>query len=223
MAFLKSKLFIVTAISTTVVGIAGVATASVGGGDILMGLINKQFLSFLPPELNGIVGQNGQINLEKAFPDLSKKGFELSTQPTSGQTAGGEYREQIQNAIETAQQANNKSYNEGLDDFKQSAQKTEEVVTKNEKPAESTLEGTNKSNELNSLLNTNIVRQTKAINDLTGATQITNTHMIAAGQKETTESLKAEIREQFAADEIERGRAMINNRFYPDGNGGVAK
>ena len=75
MKFSKKNWIITTVAVSTAIALGGrQAMASIGVGNFT-NLLQETVLSFLPTELSGLVGKDGNIELEKSLEDISNKGI----------------------------------------------------------------------------------------------------------------------------------------------------
>jgi hypothetical protein len=191
-------------------------------------LLQKQALSYLPKELTGLVDASGNINLDSTLSSLSKQGAEeaikqMSSKGAATKTAGQESNSLSKDQIEVAQTANSKSHQDSLDDFKTNAPIVEQGVADNTTASESSLEAADKANNINGALVSSTQRQIKSINDLTTATQISNTNAIRQSQQERATQIGNRIDIAANREDIAYTRAVMVNRFYPDGSGNLVK
>jgi hypothetical protein len=191
-------------------------------------LLQKQALSYLPKELTGLVDASGNINLDSTLSSLSKQGADeaikqMSSKGAATKTAGQESDALSKDQIEVAQTANSKSHQDSLDDFKTNAPIVDQGVTDNTTASESSLEAADKANNINGALVSSTQRQIKSINDLTTATQISNTNAIRQSQQERATQIGNRIDIAANREDIAYTRAVMVNRFYPDGLGNLVK
>jgi hypothetical protein len=189
-------LVIVLALVIPIFGFANNAIASVGGLETVTQLLKKQVLAFLPTELAGAIDNNGKIDPEAVL---------------------------IKDAIEIAQNANNKSHKDSTDEFEQSAPQIERVVTENETESESSLQAADKANQLASASIATSQRQIKATSDLTTAVQIANVNAIGQSQANRVKNLRDRVDVAAYQQDRSQTRANIIDRYYPDGTGSVQK
>ena len=89
--------------------------------------------------------------------------------------------------------ANQKSHDKALKDFEKTAPQIEQTLSENESESSSSLEGIDKNNKLQSVLNANLQRQIKTTGNLVTAIQISNADVIRRNQEERTKSIKERI------------------------------
>jgi hypothetical protein len=220
-------LVIVLALVIPIFGFANNAIASVGGLETVTQLLKKQVLAFLPTELAGAIDNNGKIDPEAVLIKASQQGNSTVTKVIqdgfSSVRAGYVSDNLIKDAIEIAQNANNKSHKDSTDEFEQSAPQIERVVAENETESESSLQAADKANQLASASIATSQRQIKATSDLTTAVQIANVNAIGQAQANRVKNLRDRV--DVAAYQADRfqTRANIIDRYYPDGTGSVQK
>jgi hypothetical protein len=217
--------------------VVGVGASLIFGGNALAAtislsqftqLLQKQAVSYLPKELTGLVDASGNINLDSTLSSLSRQGADeaikqMSSKGAATKTAGQESDALSKDQIEVAQTANSKSHQDSLDDFKTNAPIVDQGVTDNTTASESSLEAADKANNINGALVSSTQRQIKSINDLTTATQISNTNAIRQAQQERAERIGSRIDIAANREDIAYTRAVMVNRFYPDGSGNLVK
>jgi hypothetical protein len=191
-------------------------------------LLQKQALSYLPKELTGLVDASGNINLDSTLSSLSEQGAkkaieQMTSKGAATKTAGQETDALSKDQIEVAQTANSKSHQDSLDDFKTNAPIVDQGVTDNTTASESSLEAADKANNINGALVSSTQRQIKSINDLTTATQISNTNAIRQAQQERADRVRNRVDIAANREDIAYSRAVMVNRFYPDGSGNLVK
>jgi hypothetical protein len=191
-------------------------------------LLQKQALSYLPKELTGLVDASGNINLDRTLSSLSEQGAkkaieQMSSKGAATKTAGQESDALSKDQIEVAQTANSKSHQDSLDDFKTNAPIVDQGVIDNSTASESSLEAADKANNINGALVSSTQRQIKSINDLTTATQISNTNAIRQAQQDRAEQISKRIDIAANREDITYSRAVMLNRFYPDSSGNLVK
>jgi hypothetical protein len=191
-------------------------------------LLQKQAVSYLPKELTGLIDASGNINLDSTLSSLSEQGAkkaieQMSSKGAATKTAGQESDALSKDQIEVAQTANSKSHQDSLDDFKTNAPIVDQGVTDNTTASESSLEAADKANNINGALVSSTQRQIKSINDLTTATQISNTNAIRQAQQDRAERIGSRIDIAANREDIAYTRAVMVNRFYPDGSGNLVK
>jgi hypothetical protein len=191
-------------------------------------VLQKQALSYLPKELAGLIDASGNINVDSTLSSLSEQGAkkaieQMSSKGAATKTAGQESDALGKDQIEVAQTANSKSHQDSLDDFKTNAPIVDQVVTNNSTASESSLEAADKANNINGALVSSTQRQIKSINDLTTATQISNTNAIRQAQQDRAEHISKRVDIAANREDIAYTRAVMVNRFYPDGAGNLVK
>jgi hypothetical protein len=191
-------------------------------------VLQKQALSYLPKELTGLIDASGNINLDSTLSSLSEQGAkkaieQMSSKGAATKTAGQESDALSKDQIEVAQTANSKSHQDSLDDFKTNAPIVDRVVENNSTTSESSLEAADKANNINGALVSSTQRQIKSINDLTTATQISNTNAIRQAQQDRAERISKRVDIAANREDITYTRAVMVNRFYPDGAGNLVK
>jgi hypothetical protein len=217
--------------------VVGVGTGVIFGGNALAATISlspftqilqKQALTYLPKELTGLIDVSGNINLDSTLTSLSEQGAkkaieQMTSKGAATKTAGQETDALSKDQIEVAQTANSKSHQDSLDDFKTTASTVEQVVTDNSTASESSLAAADKANNINGALVASTQRQIKSINDLTTATQISNTNAIRQAQQDRAEQIAKRIDVAANREDITYSRAVMLNRFYPDSSGNLVK
>jgi hypothetical protein len=217
--------------------VVGVGASLIFGGNSLAAtislsqftqLLQKQALSYLPKELTGLVDASGNINLDSTLSSLSEQGAkkaieQMSSKGAATKTAGQESDALSKDQIEVAQTANSKSHQDSLDDFKTNAPIVDQGVTDNSTASESSLEAADKANNINGALVSSTQRQIKSINDLTTATQIGNANAIRQAQQDRASQISSRVDIAANREDIAYTRAVMLNRFYPDGSGNLTK
>lgn len=205
----KVGIFLVTTTAVTLLG-GVVAHASIGSGDAVK-YIKQNVLALLPPEVRDLVGNDGEIKLEKVLAGIYEKALK-DNQPDK--VIGSAASDLSQDSIELINKANSTSYEDSLKEFKDSAPLIEEVASKNETASNSSLEAADKTNLLQSAQISVSQRQIKIESDLTRAMQIANAIKVQEGREQRVDRLKTDIKTKYYSSEVDRIRDSINNRFY---------
>lgn len=213
---LSKKIGILLATTTAVTLLGGAASyASIGSGDAIK-YIKQNILSFLPKEVLDLVGNDGEIRLEKVLSGIYERAHKgSSSQPDK--PIGSIASDLSQDYTELINKANTTSYEGSLKEFKDSASLIEQVASENETASESSLEAADKANRLKSAQISVSQRQVKIESDLTRAMQIANAIKVQEGREQRVDRMKAEIKTKYYSSEVDRIRNSIKNRFYlPD-------
>lgn len=205
----KVGIFLATTTAVTLLG-GVVAHASIGSGDAVK-YIKQNVLALLPPEVRDLVGNDGEIKLEKVLAGIYEKALK-DNQPDK--VIGSAASDLSQDSIELINKANSTSYEDSLKEFKDSAPLIEEVASKNETASNSSLEAADKTNLLQSAQISVSQRQIKIESDLTRAMQIANAIKVQEGREQRVDRLKTDIKTKYYSSEVDRIRDSINNRFY---------
>jgi hypothetical protein len=187
------------------------AQAVVGSSDTIQ-YLKKNIFSFLPQELLDLVGDDGEIRLENLLAGIYKRS--ASTAPQNDRTVGSEASNLSQDALEAAFKANSVVHRSNVDNFLKLSPQIESVAADNETTSNSSLEAADKANKLASAGLMFGQKHIKSTNDLTQAMQVANLAQIKKGQQERVERVRAEISTNYYANELDRIRASVNNRFY---------
>jgi hypothetical protein len=206
----KVGIFLATTTAVTLLG-GVVAHASIGSGDAVK-YIKQNVLALLPQEVRDLVGNDGEIKLEKVLAGIYEKALKDSNQPDK--IIGSAASDLSQDSIELINKANSTSYEDSLKEFKDSAPLIEEVASKNEIASNSSLEAADKTNLLQSAQISVSQRQIKIESDLTRAMQIANAIKVQEGREQRVDRLKTDIKTKYYSSEVDRIRDSINNRFY---------
>jgi hypothetical protein len=224
----KKKSLVVITLTAALIGVASTnASASNAGGNIL-GMLQKVFLGDLPQQLTGLINQKGDLSIEKTLEQLSKQGVESAAkrlpQDGWGSASAGQISDSLyKDAIEKAADSNQKAHAEALKEFEDTAPTLEEIATTNEEESKSSLEAGDKSNKLSAAVITTAQRQIAATQRLTTAQQIQNANTIREMQLSKAKELRAKIEKASDREDIDNTKALVLNRWEPDGAGGMRK
>jgi hypothetical protein len=215
----------------------GVGSGVIVGGNALAAtisqsqitqLLQKQVLSYLPKELTGLIDASGNINVDRTLSTLSQQGAEKAIEQmrkkgSATKTAGQESDALTKDGIEVAQAANSKAQQDTLEDFKANAPIVDQTVADNSTASESSLEAADKANNINGAMVASIQRQINSTNNLTTAVQINNTNAIRQAQQDRVEQIRERVDIAANREDVTHTRAVILNRYYPDGSGTLTK
>jgi hypothetical protein len=177
--------------------------------------LKEKVFSFLPKPLLDLVGDDGEIRLENLLTGIYKTSTDTGL--VTGKSTGSTARDAAQDILEVANKANTIVHRSNVDEFVNSSASVESVANENESSSDSSLEAADKSNKINAARLLTSQRQIKSTNDLTQAMQIANLAQIEKGQQARVQRQHDDIKANYYANELDRIRASVNNRFYLPG------